>query len=95
MDLQTSGNNTNKDNIDDDANGLRKLGAQLKDSIFGIVFIILKEHETSIYVAIILCIIEFIQTISLAFHKEVLFFMLFFSFVNSFCQLGALAILEM
>jgi len=59
------------ESFDDELVGIPKFVHDLKNSIFGIVFVLLKEHEMSIYLTIILCILEFIQVIGLCFHKEV------------------------
>ena len=59
------------DSFDDELVGIPKFAQDLKNSVFGIVFVLLKEHEMSIYFTIILCILEFVQVIGLCFHKEV------------------------
>ena len=72
MDLNTGNNDTNKDFLDDETNVFIKFATQLKNSVFGILFIILKEYDYSIYISALLPIIECIQVISFAFNPQVI-----------------------
>ena len=75
MEIQDGNEN---ETFDDGLTGVSRFAQDLKKSIFGIVFVLLKDHEMSIYITIILCILEFIQVIGLCFHKEVINFLLIF-----------------
>lgn len=74
MDIKTTDTNTDNDLLlTAEVGGFRKFIKDVKESMFGVMFVLLKENEMSIYLAVILCVIEFIQVMSLAFHDEVSF----------------------
>jgi len=71
MQIKTPEANTDNDLLlAAEVGGIRKMWKDMKESIFGVMFILLKENEMSIYLTVILCVIEFLQVISLAFHDE-------------------------
>jgi len=74
MEIKTTDTNTDNDLLlTEEVGGFRKFVKDMKEGMFGVMFVLLKENEMSIYLTVVLCVIEFIQVISLAFHDEVNF----------------------
>ncbi len=71
MDKITNNNNR----IDSEQNTLQRLENDLKNTIFGVNFILLKGQEISIYTTFVLYIIQFLQIIVFAFHDTVIHFL--------------------
>jgi len=69
MDLRA--NNDNKNAIDSEMGTFEKFEAELKNNIFGILFVLLKEQETSIYTSFILAAIQFLQLLIFPFHATI------------------------
>jgi len=63
--------NNNRNNIDSEQNTFQRLENDLKNTIFGVNFILLKGQEISIYTAFVLYIIQFLQITVFAFHNTV------------------------
>ena len=72
MDLRAN-NENNKNNIDNEMGALEKFESEVKNTIFGINFVILKEYEISIYFSALLTLIQFLQLLTFPFHTTVSF----------------------
>ena len=70
--MQIEKANLNQFDLDSDPNALQRIGNELKSTIFGMVSLLLKEHEISVYIAILIPIIEFLQVAGFAFHNQVI-----------------------
>jgi len=70
MDLRAN-NDNNKNAIDSEMGTFEKFEAELKNNIFGILFVLLKEQETSIYTSFILAAIQFLQLMIFPFHDTI------------------------
>jgi len=71
MDLRASNDNNNRNNIDSELGAFEKFEQELKNTIFGVLFVLLKEQEISIYTTLILALIQFIQLLIFPFHETV------------------------
>ena len=73
MDLRATNDNNNKNNVDSEQGAFEKFETELKNTIFGVLFVLLKEQEVSIYIYFILSIIQFLQLMIFPFHTTVSF----------------------
>jgi hypothetical protein len=72
MDLKTNSNsNANKNAIDSEKSAFERFESELKNTIFGVLFVLLKDEEVSIWITFIFTFIEFFQIITFAFHENV------------------------
>jgi hypothetical protein len=71
MDLRASNDNNNRNNLDSELGAFEKFEQELKNTIFGVLFVLLKEQEISIYTTLILAIIQFIQLLIFPFHETI------------------------
>jgi hypothetical protein len=67
MDIKASDSN-NKTNIDSEKGAFERFETELKNSIFGVLFLILKDDEMSIVLAFIISVIQFLQILYFPFH---------------------------
>ena len=74
MDIQASNenNNNNKNNLDNEMGAYEKFESELKNTIFGVLFVLLKEQEVSIYGSFLIAFIQFIQLLIFPFHETVI-----------------------
>ena len=72
MDNQLEKGDFHQIDIDSDPNAFQRIGAELKTTIFRMVSLITKEQEISLYIALIIPIIEFLQVMSYAFYHQVI-----------------------
>jgi len=71
MDLKATSGNNNRHTIDNEQGTLEKLEIEVKNTIFGVLFVLLKEREVSIYIWFLISIIQFVQIIVFPFHPTV------------------------
>src|SRR5690348_2163619 len=71
MDLKTAEGNNNKNNIDSEKGAFERFESELKTTIFGVLFMLLKDEEMSIYTSIIIAVIQFLQILYFPFHPEI------------------------
>jgi len=71
MDLRASNDNNNRNNIDSELGAFEKFEQELKNTIFGVLFVLLKEQEISIYTTLILALIQWIQLLIFPFHDTI------------------------
>jgi len=74
MDYQRSNDNFNRNNLDLELGTFERFEIEVKNTIFGVLFVVLKEQEISVYTAVILAVIQFLQLLIFPFHKTVSFF---------------------
>ena len=78
MDLKTNKSNSNKNNINNEKSAFERFESDLKNSIFGVLFILLKDEETSIYGSFLIGLIQVLQILLFPFHSEVYCLLLFY-----------------
>ena len=78
MDLKTNHSNNNKTNIDSEKSAFERFESELKNSIFGVLFILLKDEEISIYGSFVIGLIQVLQMLLFPFHSEVYSLSLFY-----------------
>lgn len=71
MDLKATSGNNNRHTIDNEQGTLEKLEIEVKNTIFGVLFVLLKEREVSIYIWFLISIIQFVQIIVFPFHPTI------------------------
>jgi len=71
MDLKATGGNNNRHTIDNEQGTLEKLEVEMKNTIFGVLFVLLKEREVSIYIWVVISVIQFLQIIVFPFHPTI------------------------
>lgn len=74
MDLRETNDSNNKNLIDVEMGALEKFESEVKNTIFGVLFLILKENEVSIYVTILFMLIQFVHLLIFPFHTTVRLF---------------------
>jgi len=74
MDLRGSNDNFNRNNLDTDLGTFERFEIEVKNTIFGVLFVLLKEQEISVYTALILAVIQFLQLLIFPFHNTVKLF---------------------
>lgn len=74
MDLKTAENpNTqSRPNVDGDKSAFEKFEIELKNTVFGVLFVLLKEEEGSIWISSLFVFIEFFQILGFTFSAEVI-----------------------
>lgn len=82
MDLKTSNATNSKNSFDSEKSSFEKFEADVKNAIFGVLFVLLKEEEMSIWVASIISIIEFFQILLFPFHYQVTLIMFLVSYTK-------------
>jgi hypothetical protein len=70
MDLRAN-NDNNRNNIDSELSAFEKFEIEVKNTIFGAVFVLLKETELSAYTTYILMFIQFLQLLIFPFHDTI------------------------
>jgi len=71
MDNQLDQGASNTLDFDGDPNALQRISFQLKETIFRMVTLIARETELSVYLALLIPLIEFLQVIGFAFYNQV------------------------
>ena len=71
MDMKAVNNSGNKSSFDAEKSQLEKMEAEIKSSTFGVLFVLLKDEDTSIVVAFFFALIQFLQISLFAFHENV------------------------
>jgi len=71
MDLKASIKNKNKLILDHEDGFFQKMKSDTRNTIFEVLFILLKEHEVSIYTSLILAAIQLLHLIVFAFHPTI------------------------
>ena len=56
---------------DDDTNAIRKIGNEIKTTIFRMVALITKEQEVPLYLALFIPLLEFIPILGFSFYDQV------------------------
>ena len=72
MDIKTA-SNVNARNLDSDKSWFEKIETELKNIIFGALFILLKEEESSLIIALLYSFWMFLQILYFNFHEKVHF----------------------
>ena len=84
MDLKTNNSNNNKSSIDNEKSTFERFESELKNSIFGVLFVLLKDEETSIYGSFLVGLIQFLQMLLFPFHSEVINLNIYYHFINTY-----------
>ena len=71
MDLNTNNPNGTRNNMDNEKSAFERFEIGLKNTIFGVLFVLLKDEEMSIYGSFLIAFIQFIQILMFPFHPEV------------------------
>ena len=71
MDLNTDNSNEKRNNMDNEKSAFERFEIGLKNTIFGVLFVLLKDEEMSIYGSFVIAFIQFIQILMFPFHPQV------------------------
>lgn len=73
MDLKAIGANEgdNKNSVDNEKSAFERFEAELKNIIFGVLFVLLKDDESNIWITSVVSIVQFIQIQIFPFHNQV------------------------
>ncbi len=68
MELKSNNDNA-KNSLDSEKSFFQKLEIEMKNIIFSVMYILLKDEEASIYTSILIAIINFLQLLYFPFHR--------------------------
>lgn len=72
MDLKTLDNSNNvSKSVDSEKSAFEKFEAEFKSTVFGVIFVLLKEEEGNIWFAGVLIMIEFVEILTFVINEEV------------------------
>ena len=71
MDLKTTSSNANKNSIDNEKSTFERFESELKNTIFSVLFVLLKEDDMNIWWSFVITLIEFFQILIFPFHGQV------------------------
>jgi inner membrane protein involved in colicin E2 resistance len=71
MDIKAGHSSNNKSSLDSEKSLLEKLESELKTIIFGVLFILLKEEDSSLILAMLVSFWMFLQLLIFPFHQNV------------------------
>jgi hypothetical protein len=71
MDIKAGHSSNNKSSLDSENSLLEKLESELKTIIFGVLFILLKEEDSSLILAMLVSFWMFLQLLIFPFHSNV------------------------
>ena len=77
MDLKTNNPNDNRNNLDNEKSAFERFEIEIKNTIFGVLFVLLKDEEMTIYGSFLIAFIQFIQILMFPFHPQVRIYFLF------------------
>jgi len=71
MDMKSTDLTSASNKIEEEQTALERFESELKSTIFGVLFVLLNEHEHSIIHTVIMSLIEFFHILIFPFHHSV------------------------